>query len=373
MMPMVSKIHILGLLSLTLCADFSVCAPQVLESFSSDTTYTANGETRTGKVYSDGRSVRIESEVKVPGQKNITFLRLESGLAQSSVPLMRAYTEYPYGALSDAQFVRYLRGAEVKTEPLGTELFDGQHCEKVAITASYNGQAYSSVEWRSRELHGFVVKSQDVQGQWSAEYRNIRFGTPEGSVFELPPGYVRIAYSRDWTAVFKQMQFAENLSDQIAIAKKAGLRVFEYGRISLPEDNPLVAAFQVCDPVTGSALVDPATNGDPVSPSLPAPSVRSPENGGVFYRPSRKMELQWSPVPGAASYYVQVVVLPRDATEAAYWSIDRGLTYIQQTTRQTAFAFEIGELRRGRWRVQALDAHGTVGHPTAWFTFGMTQ
>src|SRR5215472_7980462 len=105
------------------------------------------------------------------------------------------------------------------------EFFEGQECKKMEASSTYKGQVYKSIQWRSKPLHGFVVKTQDVQGQWSAEYQNIKLGDQPASLFELPMGYNRIAFSRDWRSVVEQIEFAGGLSQGIEIARKAGLSV----------------------------------------------------------------------------------------------------------------------------------------------------
>jgi len=255
---MLSKFQTSVLLTLMLCASLRVSARQGVP-FSADITFTANGETRTGRVYSDGQSIRIESEATVPGQKSVSFLRLESGLAQQDVNSQeKAYIEYPYGTASDAQFIRYLRDAKVKSEQLGKEFLDGQEYEKVRVTTTYKGQVYASVEWRSKALFGLVVKSQDVKAQWSAEYKNIKPGEQPASLFELPSGYNRIAFSRDWTPVVKQIAFAGalGLSKGISIARKAGLRVEEGSQL------PNYRSASFIDPVTGSTVLHIDVNSD---------------------------------------------------------------------------------------------------------------
>jgi hypothetical protein len=239
---MLSKIHSPVLFCLILCTNSPLCAQQTLEPFSSDVTCTVNGETHAGKMYSDGHSVRLEFQGLLPGQKDIGFVRLDDAAGQALIPLMQAYSEYPYGTASDGQFICYLPDAKVESKPLGSELSEGQRCDKVLVTVSYKGNTYSSIEWRSRRLRGFVVKSQEADGQWSTEYRNVRLGAQSTSLFQIPVGYTRIAYSRDWTAVSTQMNFVEEMTDEIAIAKRAGLRVLETRRLSLPEDNPYVAS-----------------------------------------------------------------------------------------------------------------------------------
>lgn len=204
----------------------------------------------TGRVYSDGQSIRIESETTIPGRKRVIFVRLGSGLAQELEFQEKVYFEYPYGTSADAQFLRYLRATEVHSEQLSTEFFENQMCQKVRVTSTYKGQVYKSIEWRSKALHGLVVKSQDVDALWKAEYKNIKVGDQPTTLFELPTGYNRIAFSRDWTSVVKQIEFAGGLPQEIEIARKAGLRVEEGARL------PDYQSANFIDPVTGNSVLN---------------------------------------------------------------------------------------------------------------------
>lgn len=243
------------LLTIMCCTSASVSAHQGTKPFSSDISFTANGEASTGRVYSDGQSIRIESEA-TPGRNRVIFVRLNSGLAQDLDFRDKAYAEYPYGTAADAQFLRYLRAAEVNSEQLGTEFFENQECDKIRVTSTYKGQIYKSIEWRSKALHGLVVKSQDEDGKWAAEYKNIKVGDQPTSLFELPTGYNRIAFSRDWRSVVKQIEFAEGLPQGIEIARKAGLRVEEGPRL------PDYQSASFIDPVTGNPVLNIGVNID---------------------------------------------------------------------------------------------------------------
>jgi hypothetical protein len=233
----------------------TVCAHESIQPFSSDVKFTANGQETTGRVYSDGQSIRMELDPKMPNGRAI-FIRLETGLAQDVSFREQFYAEYPYGAAADAQFIPYLQIAYVKSELLGTESFDGQECEKVEVTSTYKGQVYASIQWRSKPLHGFVVKTQDVQGEWSAEYKNVKLGDQPAALFEIPVGYNRIAFSRDWKPVVQQIERAGGSSQEIEIAQKAGLEVKK------GEETPSFQSVSFIDPVTKNTVLDISINVD---------------------------------------------------------------------------------------------------------------
>jgi hypothetical protein len=84
---------------------------------------------------------------------------------------------------------------------------------------------YISIEWAATEMKGFVVKRQGVDGEWSTEFSNVRFGPQEPSLFEVPPGFITLRYSKNWAAVVQEMMVAQGTQNQISIARAAGLEV----------------------------------------------------------------------------------------------------------------------------------------------------
>jgi hypothetical protein len=54
-----------------LLSSFALHAQDKLQPFSADVTYEVNGEKQTGKIYSDGHSVRIESPGHLPDQEDV--------------------------------------------------------------------------------------------------------------------------------------------------------------------------------------------------------------------------------------------------------------------------------------------------------------
>ena len=373
---MLARLFITILFCFQLCLGGPLFAQKTLEPFAAEVTYTVNSETRTGKIYSDGHSVRTESEDGIAGQKRVTFVRLDSGLRQMVISRERVYSESPYGAPADAEFIPYLQGAKVQSELLRPERLGDKTCEKVRINATYKGHVYTSIEWMSRELRGFVVKSQDAQGQWSTEYRNIQLVAQPTTLFQVPAGYARIAYSQDWRSVVRQIQTRGGVSQGIAIARKAGLIATGDNGTLLTENTRLEGDFfaiRFTDPVTGSTVLDETINVDYLNHPLPAPGLKSPENGSVFHHFPRKTELQWNAVPGAVSYVVQVDIFSDGGSGNSYWATDKGLSYIQESTKVLSFTFEFAGAQPGRWRVWAIDAHGTEGRKSEWSTFKFTQ
>lgn len=156
-----------------------------LPSFSADQTHTVGKKTTTGKVYSNGNAMRIESQDK--GKPAIAIMRFDRKVMWSLVPDQKMYLELPFGG--QAEWASMAEGAQVQKQSLGAEQVGQYNCDKSRVTVTLQGKNYTSLEWTAKELNGFVVKTQDEKGTWSTEYQNIKLGPQDSSLFEVPPDY----------------------------------------------------------------------------------------------------------------------------------------------------------------------------------------
>jgi hypothetical protein len=83
-------------------------------------------------------------------------------------------------------------GAKVERQSLGTEQIGAYHCDKYRVQTTWEGKAYTSLEWDAKELDGFPVKQAGEKGEWSKEYSNVRLGPQDPSLFEVPSDYKKI-------------------------------------------------------------------------------------------------------------------------------------------------------------------------------------
>ena len=72
---------------------------------------------------------------------------------------------------------------EATCKKLGSETINGRACDKWEVTDK-NGK--KETLWIDQKLH-FPIKSTD--GQVTSEFTNIKEGSPDASLFTLPPGY----------------------------------------------------------------------------------------------------------------------------------------------------------------------------------------
>lgn len=104
---------------------------------------------------------------------------------------------------------------------------------------------------------------------------------------------------------------------------------------------------------------------------LPAPALDSPADGTVFDVYPRMTMLKWAPVEGASKYLVEIMACSASNNTTCF-----SHPMIEQTTRETvmtAYTFNFIGAQPGKWRVTAVDANGTMGTPSGWWTFTYTR
>lgn len=101
--------------------------------------------------------------------------------------------------------------------------------------------------------------------------------------------------------------------------------------------------------------------------ALPPPQQLSPRSGSVFNVFPRVTTLDWSRMPGAVEYGVEV-----DFNYGGSWVSDHSewrakpATY---RTAQTPFTFKFIGAQPGRWRVWAIDKNRHEGRKSPWWEF----
>jgi hypothetical protein len=112
--------------------------------------------------------------------------------------------------------------------------------------------------------------------------------------------------------------------------------------------------------------------GDDNIPVLAAPIVLSPADGTEFKHFPRVTKLDWSVVPGAASYEVEVdFCMPggADGKECKYPQPLNSRFGPTSGIEATSYQFLFPGSQPGRWRVWAVDRQGRAGAKSAWHHF----
>ena len=101
---------------------------------------------------------------------------------------------------------------------------------------------------------------------------------------------------------------------------------------------------------------------------LPAPAQISPAIEAIIRTFPRTITYQWSAVPGAAGYKIEVDCF--HCCETNRWCSDvRPAGYVISHTYDPAFTHEFAGNQPGRWRVWGVDAKGREGTKSDWCDF----
>ena len=255
----------------------SASAQTSLQPFSASLVRVVDQKTSTGKIYATKNAVR--TVLQGEGEESITILRLDRNELDFLQSARKTNTQEPYvndTGKSKAEFVSYLPGAETQRKSVGRGQIGPYHCNKYLVRVTYKGHEYAFIEWAAKNLNGFVVRREGQQNEWSSEYSNVQLGQQDPMLFEVPPDYTTVKYSRDWAGIIQQLMATPNVSKAATIARAAGLKV-EGDDPGLSENGASehraehYSAFFI-DPITDTVVLSVSTDVD----RFPQPGTSPP-------------------------------------------------------------------------------------------------
>jgi len=117
-------------------------------------------------------------------------------------------------------------------------------------------------------------------------------------------------------------------------------------------------------PMSWGQFIGPAPNIIKMS----TPVQLSPKNESVYSNYPRTTTLEWSPVPGAVSYTVEVDCY--HCCQDNKWCTDIGRTWmVIPDVTTTNYTFDFVGAQPGRWRVWAVNANGQASLKSQWWYF----
>jgi len=161
----------------------------VSAEFSADLIQKTAGMTTKGKVYVKDNKMRMEMET--PAGKSINLMDIATGSMQMFQPEQKMYFEMTAPGAGVVTTDEALAKIAEKKH-VGTEKLDGHECDKYEII--YNDRSLGKMtQWFSKELNYPVKILYDgPQGESVVEYKDIRQGKIDSSLFSVPPGYQKM-------------------------------------------------------------------------------------------------------------------------------------------------------------------------------------
>lgn len=157
--------------------------------FSADLIQKTAGMTTKGKVYIKDNKMRMEMET--PAGKSINLMDAETGSMQMLQPEQKMYFEMnapEAGVVTSDEALAKI----ADKKHVGTEKLNGHECDKYEII--YHDRSLGKMtQWFSKELN-YPVKMiyNGPHGESVVEYKNIRQGKIDSSLFGVPPGYQKM-------------------------------------------------------------------------------------------------------------------------------------------------------------------------------------
>ena len=153
--------------------------------FSADVLVTDGRERSRAKIWATQTAVRTEGEGA--GLRYVTILRFDRNVLWRLSPQQKTYTQTPCEAGSGPPL---MMGGGSGCSPVGEESVGTYRCMKEVCRVTSEKAEQPSTRWAAMELGGLIVKY--AYGDSSVEYENVKLGTQDASLFEIPPGYRKV-------------------------------------------------------------------------------------------------------------------------------------------------------------------------------------
>lgn len=175
--------------TLVLCALVVFSSVALSAEFSADLIQKTAGMTTKGKVYIKGNKMRMEMET--PAGKSINLMDIGTGLMQMLQPEQKMYFEMETPEAGVVKTDEALDKIADKKH-VGTEKVNGYKCDKYEII--YHDRSLGKMsQWFSKKLnYPIKIIYNGPQGEMVVEYKNIKQGKVDSSLFEIPPGYEKM-------------------------------------------------------------------------------------------------------------------------------------------------------------------------------------
>lgn len=163
------------------------CSSPVASDFSADFVSKAGSMSSKGKMFFTKDKFRMETP------QTITISRMDTKTVWILMPSQKMYMKQAMTE-DNTKGVSQKMAGEIKREKVGTETINGIKADKYKVTYNAGGKSNSILQWISSRL-SMPVKTSSVDGKWSMELRNIKFGPQSESLFEIPKGYKEFSYN----------------------------------------------------------------------------------------------------------------------------------------------------------------------------------
>jgi hypothetical protein len=163
---------------------FSLVSGLCAFDFSSDVIMQHQGTTaKQGKIFMSGEKIRMD--------EMIVITRLDKKIAWVLMPAQKMYIEQPINLNSNIVATKKLPG-EIERKLIGQETIDGRIADKYLVTYKDKNGNKMIHQWICKTT-GIPLKIAQIDGNDSMEFRNLKAGAQDASLFEIPSGYSKMS------------------------------------------------------------------------------------------------------------------------------------------------------------------------------------
>ncbi|MFA5104116.1 MAG: DUF4412 domain-containing protein [Candidatus Margulisiibacteriota bacterium] len=166
---------------------FVVCGVSFAKDFSADFVSKAGQALIRGKMFFANNKFRMENP------QAITISRMDKKVVFVLMPGQKMYMEQPITEENTKGLSQKKMAGEMKREKIGNETVNGIKADKYRITYKAQGKTDSMFQWIASGIE-MPVKTSSVDGKWSMELKNVKFGSQPDALFEVPKGYKKFSY-----------------------------------------------------------------------------------------------------------------------------------------------------------------------------------
>jgi hypothetical protein len=153
--------------------------------FSADTLMTYEGGQKiTGKIYFKPDMFRMDMK----DMEDMTVItRIDKKVMWNIMRGEKMYMEMPLDLSNKPKIEEKFEG-ELERKEVGKETVNGHPTTKYLITYKVDKKKEQVYQWVATDIN-FPVKTAAVDGSWTQEFKNIKLGPQQQSLFEVPAGY----------------------------------------------------------------------------------------------------------------------------------------------------------------------------------------
>ncbi len=171
-------------------------APLSAAEFAADSRITSAGRTVTSRFYFAGDRWRIEEKLPPGGERQATIFRQDQKSLFVIWPGKKRFIVQPLPEKEFEIISSRKPGEELERTELGQEWLSGYATTKYRVKYLVRDKSAErtviSIEWFAGKL-GMVIKSRAEDDSWSMEIVNIREGTQDRRLFEVPGDYQKLS------------------------------------------------------------------------------------------------------------------------------------------------------------------------------------